>query len=176
MGADFDLVAFDPGDPKQAAFVYDSFRRSTCGLAPDHPEYLQARGCWPWNELRPRVVMDQFKRELARPGTVAKVITPLRMPGSFIGWAAVRAPGTIVYAFVKHRSRRMSVGASACIEMGVDFLAGPVGLVFWTPAAARLHVRHDGFNLFFDTTGGFDEADQAAKDHVPAHHAGPRVG
>lgn len=156
MGKDFDLMPFNPGEDRQAAFVYDTFRRSTCGLAPDHPDYLRARGCWPWNEMRPSRVMERLKNELAAPNTVTRIITPLRTPGEFIGWLAVRAPSTIVYAFVKHRSRRWSVASSACIELGITFEKGPVGLTFYTPAAARLHARNDGYNLFFDLQGAFE--------------------
>jgi hypothetical protein len=141
---DFDLVKFDPGDEAQAAFVFQSFEKSTTKA-------------WPFSEMSHTALRRRLKRELAAPNTTTVVITPKRQPTNFLGWLSLRASErTIVYGFVKYAARRMGVATSAALALGLDFLDGPTGLRFWTPAAARIARDHQAYGIFFDTTDGFD--------------------
>lgn len=142
MPADFDLQPFDPGDPAHAAFVYDTFRKSM--------------NVWPWAQLPRAALMDKLKRELSRPGTRVAIATAKRSP-EFIAWAAVRGPGVVVFAFTKYAARRMGVGTTVCIELGAEIGARPVGLTFWTPAAARITRDKPEYRLFFDLTEAYDQ-------------------
>lgn len=150
MTCPFDLVPFDPGNEGHAAFVYDSFRRST-----DH---------WPWSEMNRQRLQDRLRRELASPGTLTRIATPHGMPGSFLGWYSARRPDTVVYAFTKYSARRQGVATAALRQMGVIFEIGTVagsapmkvGLMFWTPAAAR--ICGPARPLFFDTREAYDDA------------------
>jgi hypothetical protein len=138
----FDLIRFDPGDVEHQAFVYDTFRKST-----NH---------WPWSEMSRTRLMDRLKHELASPGTETRIATPHDMPASFLGWYAVRPPATVVYAFTRYSARRQGVARAALGELGIH--AGHSwGVVFWTPACARIQAaRRDGA-LYFDIREAFDE-------------------
>jgi hypothetical protein len=137
--APFDLVAFDPGDEEHQAFVYDSFRRST--------------DVWPWSEMPRQRLMERLKRELAAPGTETRIATPHGMPGSFLGWYAVRAPATVVYAYSRYSARHQGVATAAMRQLGV---ANPLGIVFWTPAAARIASQRWPLAPFFDVREAHD--------------------
>ena len=137
----FDLHRFDPGNESQAAFVYDTFRKSI-----DH---------WPWSGMPSALRMQRLKMELASPGTETMVATPRDMPDSFVGWYSFRRPeSAIVYAFTKYAARRQGVALAALQEMGWE-PRWPTGVVFWTAACARL--ASGGKPIYFDTRRAFDE-------------------
>ena len=142
MTDSFDLLPFEPGDDSQAAFVYDTFRKST-----DH---------WPWCEMHRGRLMDRLRHELAAPGTTVRIATPGGMPGSFIGWYAARAPDTIVYGFTRYSMRRQGVATAAFERMGVRVGPGAlVPVIFWSPACARLAGL--GLPIYFDVRAAYDE-------------------
>lgn len=140
MPAAFDLVRFDPGSESHAAFVYDTFRRST-----NH---------WPWIAVPATLRMQRLKHELAAPGTETWLATPKAMPDSFLGWYSVRRPSTVVYGCTKYSARRQGVAMAALHELGVDF-SQMVGVIFWTAACARLAAA--GRPIYFDTRGAHDD-------------------
>lgn len=148
MTAPFDLIAFDPGNESHAAFVYDTFRKST-----DH---------WPWSEMPRGRLMDRLKRELATPGTETALAVPQQGGDSFLGWYSVRRPDTVVFAFTRYSARtkpamrvKLRVGETALRSMGVDIRTQEhVWVVFWTGIAARIAER---FPLVFDTRDAYDE-------------------
>lgn len=140
MALPFTLVPFDPGNEEQANYVYGTFRRSV-------------RSHWPWSEVPEQRLMNRLKRELAKPGTVTRMVCLRDTPDSFHGWVAVRPPGTVVFAFTKYTRRREGLATTACHELGVDFVDRPVAVTFWTYAAARIKADHPGYDLYFDLTG-----------------------
>jgi hypothetical protein len=142
MTADFDIARFDPSDEAHAAFVYGTFAQSTLSH-------------WPWNEIGRDVLMAKLKRHLAvsRVG----VAVPRGMPAEFIGWAAVESQRRIVYAFTKYAFRRLGVATTLATELGAKIGELPVGVLFWTPAAARVVSRKPAYGLFHDLLDAFDE-------------------
>jgi hypothetical protein len=163
MPADFDLQAFDP--EAHGGLVYGDFLSSL-------------RSHWPWREIPGWRLRERLVRELARPGTVAYVISPKGMPGKLIGAIAARPhERVIVWACVRHHYRRMGVATSAAEALGIDFAPGgnpaPVGLVFWTYAAARIVARGSGYLLFHDCREFDDDDGEASTSRVQGERPRP---
>ena len=144
MTLPFDLVPYDNRNGDHVAYVFDTFRHST-----SH---------WPWNAMSRPMLQERLRQELAAPGTDTRIATPHGMPDSFLGWYSVRGPETVVYAFTRYSARRQGIASQAVTEMG---LCSPVGLVFWTSAAARMnrYSRWAGA-LYFDTREAYDDDPQ----------------
>lgn len=164
MPADFDLSPFDPGE--HGGFVYGDFLASMTSH-------------WPWREVPRWRLRERLVRELTRPDTVAYVVSPKGMGAKLIGFVAARPRAqVIVWAFVRHHYRRLGVATSALEALGIEFARDgrpvPVGLVFWTYAAARLVARDSGYLLFHDTRE-FDD-DQASTSGVHPPGAGRGAG
>lgn len=152
MPADFDLQPFDPEAHGGLMFG---------------PALKLLRAQWPWSSVPVWELRERMVRELAKPGTVAYVMSPRGMPHRLMGCIAARPhERVIVWAFVKYAYRRLGVATSAAEAIGVDFAPegkpAPVGLVFWTYAAARIVARNCGYLLFHDTRS-FDDDETSTR-------------
>lgn len=123
-----------PGAPKVAAFIGDTFHRSSG---------------------RP---IQHLARAMNRPGLVVLVASPVDDAEEFLGWlAAVPTENRVIYAYVKFRFRwkrdeesdldeegrpvRFHIGRELAGASGLD-LTKPVKATFWSRTAGKIAAKH----------------------------------
>lgn len=130
------IVHFQPD--KHGPWVYDSFRQSLADQ-------------WPWAQMRSVTLLNDLKRTLAAPGTVALVAVLPSDPDIFLGWiVAVPMRNEVVFAFTKYSLRRQGIGSILAHAAAVA-LSAPIGIRYWTRAAERIG-RRPGWHLYFRVT------------------------
>lgn len=159
-GKDYQIVPFDP--MKHTAFVFDSFRKSLIE-------------CWVWKLVPVRLLIEQMKKHLRRPGTVTKVAVGVPDSNILLGWACCRpADNEVVYAFTKYEQRRFRVFSSLAADAGVN-LRLPTGVHYWTHAAQRIACKGYRYPLFFRITEAPEAFTYETQGDAPAKAKKPKA-
>ena len=127
----FSLIDYVPGPGPQRNFIRDSAWQSL-------------RQSWPYSDVPRRELLARMTREMAVPGTVTKIITPVGSPDDFVGWISARPTAfTVVMVFIKSPFRKWGIATMALRELCPDLdYTGKIGVVFMTPMAIQISADH----------------------------------